>query len=514
MINGFELQRMNRLCLGTRFIGFALTVVSGVGVTFAQDPPSSESTGAAALIESEKSIDNVADQVEVQPTNSDDEIRDRLVGIFDATKYYEPIDVRVEDGVVFLKGVAETPDAIDFAGDLASNTTDVTAVVNDLEVRRRSALDFSSAWKRIGELIDATVLLLPLLLVAGLTIGLSILVAKFVAWWVDKVLGGRMGSELLRGVLRSVVAVLVMVIGVYIALRISGLTRLAVTLLGGTGLVGLALGFAFRDIAENYLASILISLNRPFSVGDLIRVEGGGDGCKGFVRRVTTRGTLLLTPDGNHVQIPNSTVYKSIITNFTASPQSRRDFIIGIGYDDPIERAQTIVHRACVEHPAVLERPQTMVLVESLGASTVNLKVMFWIDIENYDPLKVSSSLMRQVKTVLSEAGISMPDEAREVIFPAGVPVRMLETANATADRNVRPVDRDVAEPAADAGDEPDKDVSMHTPADGPERSPHRSLERDSAALIEAEGGLQNTQAEIEATSEEGVFEQQTSILE
>lgn len=96
------------------------------------------------------------------------------------------------------------------------------------------------------------------------------------------VTGQRVNSALLRQVAGNVVGVLIFIIGIYIALRVSGLTRLAVTLLGGTGLVGLALGFAFRDIAENYLSSILLSLNHRFCVGDLNRRQFNVLGQSGY----------------------------------------------------------------------------------------------------------------------------------------------------------------------------------------------------------------------------------------
>ncbi|TWT95594.1 mechanosensitive ion channel family protein [Neorhodopirellula pilleata] len=237
----------------------------------------------------------------------------------------------------------------------------------------------------------------------------------------------RVENTLLRQVIANVFAVMVFIIGFYIALRVSGLTRLAVTLLGGTGLVGLALGFAFRDIAENYLSSILISINHPFRVGDLIEV----DGAKGFVRKVTTRGTVLNTLEGNQIQIPNSTVYKSKILNFTATPLLRLTFAVGIGFEDAISDAQELIMQTLLKHEAVIKDPAPLVLVDALGAATVNLKTYYWIDQSTHSGLKVSSSVIRQVKETLAEAGVSMPDEARELVFPHGVPARMIEDSNA-----------------------------------------------------------------------------------
>ena len=209
----------------------------------------------------------------------------------------------------------------------------------------------------------------------------------------------------------------------YLILRILGLTQLALTVIGGTGLIGLVIGIAFQDIAENFLASILISVQKPFRIGDLIVV----DGHEGIVQRVTTRGTTLLTSDGNHVQIPNSKIYKTTIENYTANPLRRISFEIGIGYDDSTSEAQKVVLETIKEHSATLNDPAPRVLIENLGASTVNLTALFWIDGTRNEWRSVRSSCMRMAKQALLHAGISMPDEAREVIFPNGVPVLMNE---------------------------------------------------------------------------------------
>ena len=148
------------------------------------------------------------------------------------------------------------------------------------------------------------------------------------------------------------------------------------TVLGGTGLVGLVIGFAFRDIAENFLASLLISIQHPFAQGDLIAVAGH----RGYVQRVNMRSTLLMTMEGNHLQIPNATIYKETIINYTSNPNMRLQFTVGIGYGDSINEAQSVAYEVLRNHPAVVDEPESLVLVDSLCAATVNLSILFWID--------------------------------------------------------------------------------------------------------------------------------------
>lgn len=207
--------------------------------------------------------------------------------------------------------------------------------------------------------------------------------------------------------------------GLYIVLLVSDLTRLALTVLGGTGLIGLVLGFAFRDIAENFLASLFLSVRNPFRTGDYISV----DGSEGIVQNLNTRSTVLLTLDGNHVQIPNAVVFKSKITNFSSNPYRRSEFKVGIGYDSTISQAQDIILSVLKTHAAVLDDPEPLVLVSELSSATVDLRVFYWFDSGTYSPVKIRSALLRLTKRALLEAGISMPDDAREIVFPRGVPV-------------------------------------------------------------------------------------------
>lgn len=408
-----------------RLVLLLLTFSAATSVVAQELSPINGETAAEAPAEDagEEREVNVAKEVQIDPVNSDERIARRLTEIMQATGWFVDSQVVVDRGVVFLSGQADSEKHQEWAEATAMNTSDVVAVVNQLDVAERPFWNFSPAITSLKELGREFTGMLPLLLVA-VVVGILSYYAAIVGARASRWLAAdRIDSKLLRQVAGNVIAVLIFIVGMYVALRVSGLTRLAVTLLGGTGLVGLALGFAFRDIAENYLASILISLNHPFRVGDLIEVEGA----KGFVRKVTTRGTVLNTLEGNQIQMPNSTVYKGKITNFTATPLSRQDFGVGIGFDDSTTEAQETVMRVLGDHAAVVDDPAPLVIVDSLGAATVNLRVLYWFDQTKHSPLKVSSSVIRLVTQRLTEAGITMPDEARELIFPQGVPVKMLQ---------------------------------------------------------------------------------------
>ena len=409
--------------------------------------------------------------VQVKPVARDDEIRGRLKRVLVATDWFTKPQVEVREGVVFLSGEAESEKLRSWAGDLAGKTQGVVAVVNRINVPSPSAWDFSSGQSALAKLWHDTVRAIPLFLLGFFILLLSALVGWLSARRARKTLGKRVPSKLLRGVLAWGVGVFVFLIGTYVVLRVAGLTQLALTLVGGTGLLGLAVGIAFRDITENFLASIFLSVQRPFETGDLVEVAE----VTGYVQQLNVRTTVLMTLDGNLVQVPNATIYKSTLSNFTANPNRRESFVVGIGYDDSIDEAQEVTREVLANHPAVLDDPEPWVLANDLGKATVNLKIYFWLDGHRHSWLKVRSSVIRLVKRAFQERGISMPDEAREILFPNGVPVRMVG---------------DGAEPARA----------------GP---PRERAAREEPLAAAADSGAVTTKAEGGLSSEKGMLQEQ-----
>lgn len=362
-------------------------------------------------------------QVVVTPVAHDEEIRTRLQRVLDATGWFTAPKVDVREGVVFLGGTADTVELKKWAGDLARSTQDVVAVANRIQVVEPSIWEFNPARSGLRALWRDFVRSLPVLLFGLVTLGLSAGAGMLVTRGARSLLRQRVRANLLRSVIARGLGVLIFLFGVYIVLRVARLTQLALTVVGGTGLIGLALGIAFRDITENFLASIFLSAQRPFETGDLVEVTG----VTGYVQQLNIRTTILMTLEGNIVQIPNAGVYKSNLRNFTTNGNRREDFVVGIGYENSISEAQEIARKILVDHPAVLSDPEPSVLADSMGRATINLRVYFWIDGREHSWLKVRSSVIRLVKLTFQQRGISMPDEAREIIFPQGIPVTLLD---------------------------------------------------------------------------------------
>lgn len=401
-----------------------LTSVGVAPVGFAQEPPAENADPVEPADGPDESLSGRT--IEVAPATDDRDIAATLdlllARLEDAGLVRDPA-VRVGDGIVTLRGIAQSVERRKLIGDLARNVEGVAVVINAMEVpppEPPDPFDLSRINATLRGFLTDAIAAVPYLLFALVVLGLTYFVARLARWLARLGLGPRIENPLLETVAVRAVALLVGVVGVYFILSVCGLTGLAAGLLGGAGLGGLVVGFAFRNIAENFLASILLSMSQPFRNGDVVQIADS----IGVVQKVTTRGTWLMSFDGNHIQIPNGTVYTSVIRNLTANPNVRLNFVVGVDYADGVAAAQQVIADALRDHPAVLSDPEPMVLLDELGASTVNLKVYFWCDGVANSGLKVRSSVIRRVKRAVEDAGLTMPDEAREVIFPRGVPLR------------------------------------------------------------------------------------------
>lgn len=449
--------------------------------------------------ESEEAI-AAPDQVDVQPVARDEEIAQRLLTILQATEWFSAPQVTVRDGVVFLDGQTARTEYRTWAGDLARNTQDVAAVVNRMRVTERVPWDFTPAFTELSAIGRSTLQALPLILFGLLVLVLAWFAMHFTKRLADRLLQKQIRSSFLRNLTTTMLSVPVFLIGLYLILQISGLTRLAITVLGGTGIAGLIVGIGFRDIMENFLATVLISTRNPFAAGDRIEVAGH----LGIVKQVNARTTVLMSMEGNHIQIPNAIIYKSTIRNFTANPKQRLEFNVGVGYSDELSAVQQTIIGALDNHPAVLTQPEPLALVDNLGAATVNLRVLFWVDTSQHADIKVKSAVIRLVKTALEEQGFSMPDPAREVIFPHGVPVQMVETQQPADGKTAGPRPRcDANGPAQPKGSK------------GP-RPPSPSPSQPSALLTTAaEGDLASEDEAIKAQSRtSSTPEEDTNLLQ
>ncbi|MGC1515897.1 MAG: mechanosensitive ion channel family protein, partial [Maribacter sp.] len=229
------------------------------------------------------------------------------------------------------------------------------------------------------------------------------------------------------------------IVAIMLALQASGLGAVAAGILTAAGASAVVLGFAFKDIGQNFIAGIIMAFGRPFDVDDTVKI---GDNF-GKVKALEFRYTKLKTFDGKDVYIPNSDVLTKPVTNFTEDGFFRWDFIIGIAYEDNIEGAKKTVMEALKKEPNVIEdeEHQNFVIEEELATSTVNLKVFFWVDTKDFrrSALITKGNVVRNVKEALEDAGYYLPADIQEIKLygrEAEFPVKLSPYQNQT--KNVK----------------------------------------------------------------------------
>lgn len=202
-------------------------------------------------------------------------------------------------------------------------------------------------------------------------------------------------------------------IGVLVAMAVALPSFQPSELLQLLGVGGIAIGFAFRDIFENFLAGILILLDQPFQIGDQIIT---GD-YEGTVEEIQIRATYIRTYDGRQVVIPNSSIFKSSVMVNTAYNNRRSEYDVGIGYEDDIEQAQSIMLEVMRNTEGVLDSPQPDTIMMEMGDSAIVLRVRWWTQPDKATVLKVQNRVLRSIKNRLTDEGFNIPFPIRTVMF-------------------------------------------------------------------------------------------------
>ncbi|HEY9420627.1 MAG TPA: mechanosensitive ion channel family protein [Thermoanaerobaculia bacterium] len=258
------------------------------------------------------------------------------------------------------------------------------------------------------------VLLLPNILVSlAVLIGFW-LVAKLVRNVLLRLLRRVSHSEQVNRILASSVFLLLLAIGTFVALGILGLQKTVTSLLAGAGIITLALGFAFQDIAANLMAGIYLSVQRPFRPGHIIETKD----FFGVVKRIHLRWTEIRTQQGQVVLIPNKQVFENPIMNYSSTGQRRVDLRLGVSYGDDLEKARRIAMRAVEGVSTRLPDKEIELFYEEFGESSINFVVRFWIEFSRQpDFLAAQSEAIERIKKAFDEAGISIPFPIRTLDF-------------------------------------------------------------------------------------------------
>lgn len=352
------------------------------------------------------------------PAPSDTAIERRIRSILEELDGYEEVTVDVRSGVVTLTGTVLNVARLDSLDQLVNRVDGVVAVDNQVAENTDVVDRLNPAIENLASRIEQIASYLPLFAVAlaifAIVTAFGFLVSSFGSLW-QRVAPNDFIADIYQKIIRIAFAIG----GLVLALDFLGAAALLGTILGAAGIVGLAVGFAVRDTVENFIASILLSVRQPFRPNDLVEIDGD----IGHVARLTSRATILLSPDGNHIRVPNATVYKSRIVNYTRSDERRFTFQLGVDADSDLAGALETGLAALQSLSAVIDTPAPDAWVDEVGDSNVVLSFVGWVDQAQNEFNKVRGEAIRMTKGALESAGYGLPEPIYRLRLSDPVPL-------------------------------------------------------------------------------------------
>lgn len=353
-------------------------------------------------------------------------IANRLRTILGELDGYDDVTVTVSAGIVTLRGTTLDRSTAERLNELVARIDGVVAIENDVRESTDVYERLNPAVDRFKERALQVLALLPLLLIALAAfiaiVMLGIFIARLKHPW-DRIAPNRFIADIYRQILR----LLFVLAGLVVALDILNATALLSGILGAAGIVGLAIGFAVKDTVENFIASIMLSIRQPFRPNDTVEIEGD----TGKVIRLTSRATILLSFDGNHIRIPNATVFKSRIVNYTRNAERRFTFALSAAPDVDLAAAKQMAQDVLQDLPFVLSEPAPSVWIDEVGDSWITLQMAAWINQEKTSIVLARSEAIRLTQAAFDAAGISAPFPSYRLLHEGQSPEALLSTATA-----------------------------------------------------------------------------------
>jgi small conductance mechanosensitive channel len=275
-------------------------------------------------------------------------------------------------------------------------------------------IQISAAWEKVQGMINGFIALLPNVVLALIVFAIFFTVAGTIRRLVRRLTRDRRHARNLGLILGRLAQWTTILIGLFISLSIVIPTLRAGDLVQLLGISGVAIGFAFRDILQNFLAGILILLTEPFQLDDQIVFKD----FEGTVENIQTRATTIRTYDGRRIVIPNSELFINSVTVNTAFENRRLEYDVGIGYGDDIDEAKQLILEAIHETEGVLQEPAPDALVMELAGSTVNIRARWWVKPpRRAEVLDLQDKVLTAIKKKLTANGIDLPFPTQQILF-------------------------------------------------------------------------------------------------
>jgi len=279
---------------------------------------------------------------------------------------------------------------------------------------------FENIWKDFAKF-------LPKLIIAFFIILFFLFIASKTARLVRKRLQLRTSDDLLAEFIGKITKLFLFIFGFIIVMEVLGFASLAGGLITGAGVSAVILGFAFKNIGENFLSGLLLAFNRPFKVGDVIHTEG----YTGTITSMDFRTTNIKTMDGQYVFIPNSMIINNPLSNYTFESKRRFDFTIQFDYTNDIDKAKIVIYNSLQKINEVITDPKPLVIVDQLTTST-SVKIYYWLDthVVERNLMEIKSEVIEVSRKDLNDAGIFITDVTQIKIMNENIPFEINSKLN------------------------------------------------------------------------------------
>ncbi|MDN3205233.1 mechanosensitive ion channel family protein [Algoriphagus sediminis] len=270
------------------------------------------------------------------------------------------------------------------------------------------------AVSKIEGWLESFAAMVPNMIVAAITFSLFFLLARYSKKFTARLFQKFSNKSALNTLATTIFQFLILAGGLIVVLNILELEKTVTSLLAGAGIIGLALGFAFQDIASNFMSGVAMAIRQPIKVGDIVETND----FMGEVEKIDLRVTTVRTFQGIHVLIPNKEVFQNPLMNYTKTPERRIDLSVGVSYADDLEKVKEVAEKAIRELPFLLPDREVNLFYREFGDSSINFQIMFWIQYPGQTGyLKATSDSIMAIKKAFDNNDITIPFPIRTLDF-------------------------------------------------------------------------------------------------
>jgi len=265
----------------------------------------------------------------------------------------------------------------------------------------------------VSDMAKGAVKHLPNLVIASIVLLVTLTISKGTQFIYGRVIRERNLRQSLKDLFRKLITIAIWVSGLLVAMMIVFPSVKPESLLAGLGLSSIAIGFAFKDVVENFFAGFLILIREPLEIGDFMECEG----IVGKVEEISIRDTLIRQVDGQQVVMPNAMLFKNPLKVMTDLDIRATTIVCGVAYDADVDQAREVIRKAVEAQDTVSSERGVEIFAQAFGASSIDFEVLWWTGSTPFEQRRSRDQVIAAVKRALDEAGIEIPFPQRTLWF-------------------------------------------------------------------------------------------------